>query len=148
MAQCVLVYCTLRGLILKKGDSLLKTRTEKFEANVQYNDWIGTTALDDADMSGIRQMFKGIVNGEHLLGVDAYCTPSMDPKRPIEVYVTVYTGLVELDKFGDRASKAYPIVKEYKKEMSLEEFSRLFKRIRLTFSAKNILETGKVKVQE
>ena len=43
-------------------------------------------------------------------------------------------------------TKRYPVLKEYKKDMPIEEFLKLFKQLNFKFLPKNQLKTGKIKV--
>lgn len=131
-----------------RADLPMKTQTEKFEANTQYNDWLGTIALDNTDIKGIYTEFEDVINDEHIYGVDAYLLTDRSHGQNMEVSVTVYTGEIELDESGNKLSKKFPILKEYRKEMPIEEFAKLFKRIELKFSSKNILGNGKIKIQK
>lgn len=126
----------------------MKTQTEKFEASTQYNDWLGTIALDNTDIKGIYTEFEDVINDEHIYGVDAYLLTDRSHGQNMEVSVTVYTGEIELDESGNKLSKKFPILKKYRKEMPIEEFAKLFKRIELKFSSKNILGNGKIKIQK
>lgn len=125
----------------------MNTEIKTFQASTQYNDWIGTSALDSADIKGISNKFKDLIGNEHIVGVKVYMRTDTDPKKPIVATVKVYTGQVELDEFGNTRDGAIPELKEYEKDMPIEEFARLFKRIELKFSTKNILKTGEIKVR-
>jgi hypothetical protein len=132
--------------ILFRVKSLMKKETEKFKASTHYNDWLGTTALDNTDIKEIHHKFQDVIGDEHILGIKASIIENRHAESSIEINVTIYTGKIELDKNNKRLDKKFPILKEYKKDMPLEEFVILFKRIELKFSTKGILETGKIKV--
>ena len=101
---------------------------ESLDASVQYNDWKGTIALDDAHKS-IESYFKDKINNEHILGIKAYIQSDLDPN---EIRLTIYTGSVERDsKTGKRTDRKHPKVTAYKTTLSSAEFFRLFKRIEL-----------------
>ena len=119
----------------------MKTETRKFQANTHYNDWHGTISADDMNVNNIHQYFKNIINDEHIIGVEAsiHYLP--------EVSVTIYTANESLfNKDGSMKSKKYPVLKEYKKDMPIEAFLKLFKQFNFKFSPKNQLKTGKIKV--
>lgn len=119
----------------------MKTETKKFQASTHYNDWYGTISADDMDVKNIHQYFKNIINDEHIIGVEAsiYYFP--------EVSVTIYTTNESLfNEDGSMKSKKYPVLKEYKKDMPIEAFLKLFKQFNFKFSPKNQLKTRKIKV--
>ena len=64
-----------------------------------------------------------------------------------EVSVTIYTTNESLfNEDGNMKTKRYPVLKEYKKDMPIEEFLKLFKQLNFKFLPKNQLKTGKIKV--
>lgn len=99
---------------------------ESLHASVQYNDWLGTVALDDAHTS-IQSHFNNKINSENILGINAYIQSDLDPN---EIRLTIYTGLVNRElKTGKRTDRKHPKVKAYKTTLTTQEFFRLFKRI-------------------
>ena len=119
----------------------MKAETRKFQASTHYNDWHGTISADDMDINNIHQFFKNIINDEHIIGVEAHI--HYFP----EVSVTIYTTNESLfNEDGNMKTKRYPVLKEYKKDMPIEEFLKLFKQLNFKFSPKNQLKTGKIKV--
>ncbi len=119
----------------------MKAETRKFQASTHYNDWHGTISADDMDINNIHQYFRNIINNEDIIGVEAHI--HYFP----EVSVTIYTTNESLfNKDGSMKTKRYPVLKEYKKDMAIEEFLKLFKQLNFKFSPKNQLKTGKIKV--
>lgn len=119
----------------------MKTETKSFKASTHYNDWHGTIAANNQDIKNIDQYFKDVVNGEHIVGLEA--SIHYFPK----ISVTVYTTNQPLfNKDGSMKSKKHPILKEYKKEIPIEDFIKLFKEINLKISPKGQLKIGKIKV--
>lgn len=100
---------------------------ETLIASTKYNDRQGTIALDDAH-TDIERYFAKDLNGEHILGFKADFNTEF---TEITVDLTIYTGSLERDNNGNRVDRKYPEVKAYKKEISVEEFSRLFKRLQI-----------------
>lgn len=101
-------------------------KKESLIASVQYNDWLGTIALDDAHRS-IQSHFNKKINNENILGIKAYIDSGLDAN---EIRLTIYTGLVSRDKeTGKRTDRRHPKVKAYKTTLTTEEFFRLFKRV-------------------
>lgn len=126
----------------------MKTKTEKFVASTQYSDWIGSAALDNADIKGIYSKFEHLINDEKILGIEFYMISDPDPKRPLFIDLSVLTGHIEKDKFNRRISKEFPRLKKYSMEIEIDEFARLFKRVSIKCSSKDILGKGKIKIIE
>lgn len=106
----------------------MKKEKESVFASTQYNDWQGTIALDDAHNS-IQSHFRNKINNEHIIGIEAYV---MSDLLPIEIRVTIYTGLVERDsETGKRTDRKHPEVKAYKTTLTPVDFFKLFKRINI-----------------
>ena len=120
----------------------MKTETKNFKASTHHNDWHGTISADNMDIKNIHQYFESIINDDEcIIGVEAYVYYFP------EISVTIYTTNESLfNEDGSMKTKRYPVLKEYKKDMPIEGFLKLFKQLNFKFSPKNQLKTGKIKV--
>lgn len=105
----------------------MKPINESLIASRQYNDWQGTISLDDAHKD-IASHFRQWIGDENILGYTADFFTEFDE---ITVLLRIFTGSVDRDNNGQRVDKKFPLIKVYKKEISITEFCRLFKRIEL-----------------
>lgn len=126
----------------------MKMRTDEFIAKTQYNDWLGSAAMDCADINGIYSKFEHLIGDERILGVQFYMISDPDPRKPLFIELSVLTGHVEVNEFNRRISKEFPRLKKYSIDIEMDEFARLFKRISIKCSRGNILEKRKVKIIE
>ncbi|MFW1811871.1 hypothetical protein ACG9HX_11085 [Acinetobacter ursingii] len=105
----------------------MKPIKESLITSTQYNDWKGTISLDDS-YNDIAKHFERWIGDEHILGYKAYFFTEFED---ITVQLSIFTGCVDRNDKGQRIDKKFPEVKVYKKEISIAEFCRLFKRIEL-----------------
>lgn len=119
--------------------------TKTFKASVQYNDWKGTSAADNADRNGSSEWLKQngyIEDGELLLGVKMFAGESHGTHEdPVFVeFLLVTPG--DFDNVKSMIeSTAGPIeVRSVKVQMKLIDFFGLFKRFDITLSRNNILD--------
>lgn len=101
-------------------------KKESLNASVHYNDWLGQIALDNAHKS-LYDHFGNKINNEHILGFNVYIHTNHE-----KIGISIYTGSVSRDQeTGKRTDKKHPKVKEYKTELTIQEFLKLFKRINI-----------------
>jgi len=124
----------------------MKHRTETFKASTQYNDWIGSAALDDADIKEIYSKFEEQIKDERILGIEFYMISDPDPEKDLFINLSILVGHIERNEFNVRTSKEFPRLKRYTTDIGLDEFARLFKRISIKCSNKNILGQSKIKI--
>lgn len=126
----------------------MKMKTEEFIASTQYNEWIGSTAMDCADINGIYSKFEHLIGDERILGVEFHMISDPDPRKALFIELSVLTGHVEVNEFNRRINKEFPRLKKYSIDIEIDEFARLFKRISIKCSKSNILEKRKIKIIE
>lgn len=108
--------------------------TEVFEASVQYNDWLGTSAADNADDADLYSLMKnrGLVSGnEQPLGIEFSFWENFGQNIRPHVRVLVGEFRVTLDN-----TRPVP-VREVRLELTLSEFCGLFKRFSVTLSRRD-----------
>lgn len=106
----------------------------KKEATTQYNEWLGTIALDNTNKQNLQDFFNKKINHEKIIGIEI----EMNSTEGIEVktaglYLKIYT---EIDNKNKR-DKEQPSVKLYKTLLGIEDFFKLFKRINICFFSKD-----------
>lgn len=119
--------------------------TETFKASVQYNDWKGTSAADDADMNGASEWLREsghIEDGEFLLGIKMFAVENHGKHEdPVSVKFLMATpGDFENIKSMIESSTGPIEVRSVKIQMNLIDFFGLFKRFDVTLSRDNMLE--------
>lgn len=119
--------------------------TETFRASVQYNDWKGTSAADDAgnnDASDWLRENGHIEDGEFLLSIKMFAGENHGKhKDPIFVEFLITTpGDFDNIKSMIESSTGPIEVRSVKVQMNLVDFFGLFKRFDVTLSRDNMLE--------
>lgn len=118
---------------------------EKFKASVQYGDWKGSAAADNADKGKAKDWLeeKGLIQkGEFLLGMTLFAGESHGShKDPVSVEFLLATP-------GDHGSiKAMiatgtpAVVRRVRDDMTLVEFFGLFKRFSIYLSSHGMLDS-------
>ena len=109
---------------------------ETFTAGVQYDDYKGTVAADNADMKTLRDhLVKSghIQSGDFLIGVEIYKGGMSDD--PIIVYA-ITTKSTGPDNLADAIDSGKPLpVRKISMEMSADEFFSFFKRFNICMSS-------------
>ncbi|WP_037395984.1 hypothetical protein [Sinorhizobium fredii] len=111
---------------------------EVFTAGVQYNDWKGTAAADDADNVSIQTFFrgKGVPQDGFVVAIRAYYL-SVSPGN-IGVRA-VYADGDGFDSVNDQIqSTDNPTFKELDIDLTLAEFFGLFKRFNVVLPMKGL----------
>lgn len=118
--------------------------TETFLASVQYGDWKGTSAADEADRNGLRDWLEA--NGhkksdEFLLGISIFVGENHGAhKDPIYVdFLFASPGDHDRVKAMIDTSQELVKVRKVSVEMKLTEFFDLFKRFSIALSSHGML---------
>lgn len=119
--------------------------TGTFRASVQYNDWKGTSAADDADKNDASDWLKvngHIEDGEFLLGIKMFAGENHGRHEdPVYVEFLIATpGDYDNVKSMIEASAGPIEVRSVRVDMALTTFFGLFKRFDVTLSRDKILE--------
>jgi len=119
--------------------------TERFKASVQYNDWKGSSAADNADQKGLLEWLKenGQINdNEFLLGVKMFAGENHGVHEdPVYVEFLLATpGNYKNIKSMIEESTGPIEVRKIRTEMNLTDFFGLLKRFEVTLSRDNMLE--------
>jgi len=119
--------------------------TETFRASVQYNDWKGTSAADDADKNDASDWLREnghIADGEFLLGIKMFAGENHGKHEdPAFVeFLTTTPGDYDNVKSMIESSTGPIEVRSVKVQMNLIDFFGLFKRFEATLSRDNMLE--------
>ena len=119
--------------------------TMTFTAGVQYNDWKGTAAADDADKHDLMDWLKAkklIQEGEFLVGIDVFVGENHGGKHKDPIYghaLFVQKGDFDSVKQMIDAANGPILVRRVNFNMNALEFLGLFKRLSITISRKNML---------
>lgn len=119
----------------------------KFKASVQYGDWKGSAAADNADMNAIQKKLSesGILKpSEFLVGFEAYAGETRGDQGP---YFSCRAFIIDGTKF-ETAKAAVdaqnPIpVKARDMKLSLLEFFALFKRFDIVLTHRGLEIEGR-----
>ena len=122
--------------------------TETFKASVQYNDWKGTSAADDADENEAAEWLRKnghIEEGEFLLGIKMFAGENHGKHKDpvfVEFLIAMPSDFDNMKSMIE--SSTGPIeVRSVKARMNLVDFFGLFKRFDVTLSRDNMLESLK-----
>jgi len=121
--------------------------TDTFQASVQYNDWGGSTAADDADMQNLLKWLETnnhIQKNEFLLGIRMSVGENHGThKDPVFVEFLFDTpGDYDSVKEKIDAENSRIEVRRVSVEMPLAEFFGFFKRFEVTISRDKMLENS------
>lgn len=111
--------------------------SEIFKAHAQYDDWVGTVAVDDEDQTSVRRWLENnniIKNKEFLIGVEMYFNNTNRGNvsvkfllLPVEHYELAYKVIKESEEFIN--------VRAVHKNFEINDFMSLFKRFSVSFSS-------------
>jgi hypothetical protein len=123
--------------------------TQRFKAGVQYGDWEGTAAADDADQIAIRQFLtqRGLLHDEQfVIGIEVLIGENHAGRvKPPYINVLVvdkpaYENVQELlTKPGPVEVKVITL----EEDLSLEQFIGLFKRFSIAISRRGLNFTNR-----
>lgn len=107
-----------------------------FSAHVQYDDWKGTAAADDADARAIRQYLREngfLSDGEFLVGFEIYSGESHFAARAFILEAGDYEGAV---KEITQREPVDTIIREL--PLDRDQFFDLFKRFNIVMTQKGL----------
>ena len=118
---------------------------EKFKASVQYDDWKGSAAADNADKGDASDWLekKGLIQkGEFLLGITLYTGESHGShKDPVSVEFLLATP-GDHDSVKAMIDTGTPVVvRRVRADMKIVEFFGLFKRFSIYMSSHGMLDS-------
>lgn len=120
----------------------------KFKASVQYGDWQGTAAADNADRVSLWKYLEDhhlIQTGEFLIATSMWVGENHGKLGSVFVRAYVYTKGNDFDTVKaalDATSGPIP-VREIDLELTIEEFIILFKRFDLMLTRSGLDLTGR-----
>jgi hypothetical protein len=119
-----------------------------FKASVQYGDWNGTAAADNADQISLSHYLekKGLVKDEEFLLASSIFIGENHGGRIGGVYITAHLFTPPPNTTIDVALEAItgPIpVRELELEMTLEEYLGFFKRFKVFHTARHLNLEGR-----
>jgi hypothetical protein len=119
--------------------------THKLRAGVQYDDWRGTAAADDADKHDLRGWLKAknlMRAGEFLVGLEMFAGENHGGKHSDPIYchaLFVQQGDFDTVKEMIDAAKGPVFVRRVDFQLDALEFLALFKRFSIAMSWKHLL---------
>ncbi|MEQ1950565.1 hypothetical protein [Mesorhizobium sp. CN2-181] len=116
---------------------------ERFEAGVQYNDWKGTVAADEADNKSIQSFFRercGLGKDSYVVGIRMHEHTS---SRGMWVRAIVADGEGFDDVNTQITAEGTLRFKEFDLELSYDEFFKLFKRFSLVLTTPSLKLDGR-----
>ncbi len=119
-----------------------------FGASVQYNDWKGTVAADDANKDDIHKLLRDrgeISDGEFLLGVELWLGEMHGGKlqRPFVKALIIDAENYEAAEQNFYATEDPLPLKVIEMDLSMDEFLLLFKRFAVSISWQGLDLTGR-----
>ena len=119
-----------------------------FGASVQYNDWKGTVAADDADTRDVRKLLSErgeLSDGEFLVGVELWLGEMHgdELKRPSVKALIVDAENYEAAEQNFYATEDPLPLKVIEMDLSMDEFLLLFKRFAVSISWQGLDLTGR-----
>lgn len=118
-----------------------------FRASAQYNDWIGTSAADNADKNSIHDYLRGkklVTENEFPVGIEVFIGENHGGKvKPPYIHVLVIDKS-DYETAAAALGKPDPLhLRKVDIEITLEEFIGLFKRFSVALSPRGINITGR-----
>lgn len=121
-----------------------------FKASVQYDDWIGTSASDDADVISLRELLdnKKLIQPDEFPIATSLWVGENHAGKLGSIHVTAYlydAGKMDFDTVkASLIATADPVpVRAVDIELSLEEFVVLFKRFNVMLTRKGLELEGR-----
>ncbi|MCZ6610048.1 MAG: hypothetical protein O7A66_08615 [Alphaproteobacteria bacterium] len=120
---------------------------ETFQANVQYNDWKGTAAADNADQNDIRKLLneRGMISDdEFLIGIDLWLGEMHGQELAGPGAYALIIDAKDYREAERKLNEAHDPLsfKRVRLDLSMEEFLLLFKRFAVSLSWKGFDLTG------
>jgi hypothetical protein len=121
---------------------------EQFVASVQYGDWKGTAAADNADRDSIHDLLRGkgfLTEEEFCVGFEVYIGETHNGKAP-EPFLSAF--LFDKPSHETVAAEIQKTVgpltfRRVKLRLSFDEFFALFKRFNLKLSVRGLGVDGR-----
>lgn len=110
---------------------------EVFTAGVQYNDWKGTAAADDADNESVQAFFRknGLPDDAHIVAIRAYYL-AVDGKVTVR---GIYADGKGFDSVQAQIESADTLqFKEIELELTPVDFFKMFKRFSVVLTQKGL----------
>lgn len=122
--------------------------SEVFKAGVQYDDYKGSVACDDNDLttlkSELRKLF-GLNNSATIVGIKVIANYEIRTSDIDNFSVIILTP--ENDDYDEKNSNSLEVnVRKFTKEISIKDYFKLFKRFQFTLSSKGEFENANYKV--
>lgn len=121
---------------------------EDFNAGVQYDDYKGTVACDDTDLTTLKSELRKLFDLEKHSEIIGIKVDANYKGRTSEIdNLTVIIYLPENQDYKNKIGSNEEIkVKKLSKNISIQDFFKLFKRFQITLSSKGEFENAKYKV--
>lgn len=121
---------------------------EVFNAGLQYDDYKGTVACDDTDLSTLKSELRKLFNLEKdsiIIGIKVDANYKGRTSDIDNFSVIIY--IPEDQDYEDEIKNNEEVnVKKLSTNISLQDFFKLFKRFQITLSSKGEFENAKYKV--
>ncbi len=122
--------------------------TEIFKAGVQYDDYKGSVAADDADTSTLKSALRkefNLSDSEYIVGVSAYINYLGRTTDIENINVKIYVS--QEDNLEHKIQNNEKIqARIFDKDLSISSFFKLFKRFELTLSSKGVFEDANIEI--
>lgn len=121
---------------------------EQFEAHVQYDDWIGTAAADNADRNDMWDLLRSrglIGEDEFLIGIEfSFLEHSKAQEiRPwVRAYIVGQRDFESVDRMLKSTPDPIP-ARTVRLDLSLQEFCDLFKRFAVSIGRRGLDFAGR-----
>ena len=121
---------------------------EFFSAGVQYDDYKGSVACDDTDLSTLKGELRKIFGLEKTAKIIGIKVVANYEGRTSDIdNLSVIILAPEDNNFDEKINNNVEInVKKYSQEISIKDFFKLFKRFQITLSSKGEFENAKYNV--
>jgi len=121
---------------------------EVFKAGVQYDDYKGSVACDDNDLTTLKselRKFFGLDKSATIVGIKVIANYEIRTSDIDNFSIIILTP--ENDDYDEKNSNNLEVnVRKFSKEISIQNFFKLFKRFQITLSSKGEFENAKYKV--
>lgn len=122
--------------------------SEVFKAGVQYDDYRGSVACDDNDLTTLKselRKFFGLDKSATIVGIKVNANYEIRTSDIVNFSIIILTP--ENDDYDEKIISNLEVnVRKFSKEISIQDFFKLFKRFQLTLSSKGEFENANYKV--
>ncbi|MFW1969387.1 hypothetical protein ACG95P_20275 [Acinetobacter guillouiae] len=116
--------------------------SEVFKAGVQYDDYRGSVACDDNDLTTLKselRKFFGLDKSATIVGIKVNANYEIRTSDIVNFSIIILTP--ENDDYDEKIISNLEVnVRKFSKEISIQDFFKLFKRFQLTLSSKGEFE--------